>query len=236
VLTLCSYQAGPAALALGGGNVFWTDTAARSIGKVAVGGGEPVAIASDLAYPTALGVDGADIYWATTTSLLRADLDGGNPRSLVDDVPADPQHLRVHDADVYFGAGDWIYRIGSAGGPLERLFEEPFYIFGVAVDDDGLFWSGNTNIMRLSLGSTGPELLAEGTAGVGGIATDDQFIYWADGFDGGTVWRLAKDGGQPVALATDQASPQYPVVDGGSVYWWNAGSGAVMRVCAACAQ
>ena len=105
-------------------------------------------VATGQQYPSALTSDGARLYWATSGALMTAGLAGEDPYPLVE-LPADVAEIDAHGGYLHVASGDWIYRTATVDGSLERMFEEPFYIYGMDIDDDGLFWSGNGNIMAL---------------------------------------------------------------------------------------
>jgi hypothetical protein len=75
--------------------------------------------------------------------------------------------------------------------------------------------------------------IATGQASPGKVVVDDDHVYWVNIGTGakGSVMRLAKTGGDPQVLASDQAFPRGLVVDDTSVYWTAGvnGAGSVMK-------
>ena len=71
-----------------------------------------------------------------------------------------------------------------------------------------------------------------------GIAIDEDYVYFTDFSTSGTVQKVAKAGGTPITLATNQVMPAGIAVDSTSVYWVNVGNsgyavpgtGSVMRL------
>lgn len=62
----------------------------------------------------------------------------------------------------------------------------------------------------------------------GGLAIDDAYVYYANkgtppAFTDGTIYKVSKSGGAPIALATGQNTPISVTVGGGRAYWTNGG-------------
>ena len=66
----------------------------------------------------------------------------------------------------------------------------------------------------------GGDVVATMQAKPWGVAVDDAFVYWTNEGDG-TVMRMAKAGGAPVAIARNQLEPRQIVVDPSNVIWSN---------------
>jgi hypothetical protein len=61
-----------------------------------------------------------------------------------------------------------------------------------------------------------------------GIAMDTGHVYWAT--EEGSVWRVAKSGGQPTLLGTGPQSPFHMAIDATHVYWTHMQPNGVSRV------
>ncbi len=65
-----------------------------------------------------------------------------------------------------------------------------------------------------------------------GIALDASFVYWVN--VGGTVKKVAKEGGTPIVIASGQVSPTSIAIDANDVYWTNSGTSSCSSVTGAC--
>jgi hypothetical protein len=115
--TLASNQKAPAALALDGTNVYWTNIGQLTAGglaapgtgsvvQVSKGGGSPVTIASSLNIPLGIAVYGSTVYWAEFTlsapgKINGAPVGGGSVTALVANAK-DPFGLAVSGGVVFW--------------------------------------------------------------------------------------------------------------------------------------
>jgi hypothetical protein len=126
-VTLASSQSAPAALAIDGQNVYWSNIGQLSAGglpapgtgsvvQVAIAGGSPTTLASGQAVPLGIAVSGATVYWAEFTlsapgNIMSAPVGGGTPTTLVANV-TDPFGLAISAGTIYWtdnvptGVGD----------------------------------------------------------------------------------------------------------------------------------
>jgi len=75
---------------------------------------------------------------------------------------------------------------------------------------------------------TGCEPVASSQNRPHGIAADASHVYWAT--EEGSVWRVAKSGGQPSLLGTGPESPFHMAIDATHVYWTHMQPNGVSRV------
>jgi hypothetical protein len=146
----------------------------------------------------------------------------------------------VDDESVFFFDNASISRIPKEGGSAESLttitglgfldIALRVYVDGTKLyySDDAALWSVDT------AGGTPVALAMSGSdiaTGISPIFTfDADFIYYGDrvssdnGDANGTLNKVRKSGGTPTVLATGQAGPGSPVLDGTDVYFINEGT------------
>jgi hypothetical protein len=82
----------------------------------------------------------------------------------------------------------------------------------------GECFAGHCQMVALATGQIAPR----------DLAVDDAFVYWTD--SGGTVMKVAKAGGDPVMLASNQDQTGYLALDADFVYWTTIFGQTVMKV------
>ena len=107
------------------------------------------------------------------------------------------------------------------------------HILGLVVDDKFAFVTiggnladereGMSGLRKVALDSGAVTSLDDGNnlpqSDYGGIALDEKFIYWNAG---GNILRVSKDGGKPVAVASENVGVGVDIaVDDNKVYWAN---------------
>jgi hypothetical protein len=95
-------------------------------------------------------------------------------------------------------SGATIRRAAIDGGPVEDVAQMQ-RLSSIAVDDSGVYWADGDHIMHANDDGT-VATLATANADLDVLALDDHAVYWVDSCRGG-VFRLAKAGGEPVAIA-----------------------------------
>lgn len=101
----------------------------------------------------------------------------------------------------------------------------------LTLDDEAVYWIGETKISRLAKDSAGssPEILANGFMLLRGVAVDERYLYFTDN-KADQVLRMRKDGSAPPAvIAEGQDGAGGITVDAEAIYWVNGDSGQVMR-------
>jgi len=113
------------------------------------------------------------------------------------------------------GGGAEIAHSGLAGGVGSNHFATDNPIYGVALDENHLYWTerGANRIARTDLDGGFDESLITGADGPTGVAVDGNFIYWGN-LNSGTIGRANLDGsgvdenfiatdGRPAGVAVD---------------------------------
>ncbi len=191
----------------------------------------PAAIASNAARYV---VDADDVYWtpsspawlnpnpATSGSLQKAPLTGGPPSVLAQmerfglEIAVDASH--VYWAEASFNTQGTVKRVPLDGGAPATLATSP-RPYGLSVDASGVYWTSSLGFTKSPLeGGTAT------TVGppIGPFALDAANVYWANG--GGDIFKMPRDGGTPVRIATGQSYSSTVVVDATRVYWTSAPS------------
>lgn len=123
------------------------------------------------------------------------------------------------------GAGKLMHQVFSGSSRPVVLNDGIDDIGPLAVwDQDIYFGAGSTLSKRSTPDSV--DTLATTPGPVIAIAVDSKSVYYASG---DTIWKLARSGGTPVALAQHQDEPLQIAVDDDSVYWRNGTTGSGMH-------
>ena len=166
--------------------------------------------------PVAVALHGDSVFWAGLSE------DGSG---VVFELPKNAPPDAGASAKVHKGPGvdDEVY---------------PDTAEGFAVDDEAIYFLELDDVYRLARGQAlVPATLFDAPEGAkpASFAYDGQSVYIADQRDKGAVIRVAKTGGAPTVVASNQPVPTSVVVDATSVYFTVQGTGlspdgAVLRV------
>jgi hypothetical protein len=224
-----------------GGNLNGTGT----IFSVPVGGGTPIAIASNMDQGGLVTMDGTNAYWAgpDNGTIFKAPLTGGDggADTLVGNLDDDPIDVAIDSTYVYWAGSTTIQKVPIAGGAktilaknltLAGVFQQPC----VAVNASGVYASTATAILSVPLAGGTPITLAS-NQNPNAITADATNVYWTNlpqgnQPGGSTVMKVAATGGgTPVTLVTltGSAVPAGIAVDATNVYWIE-GLGNVRKV------
>jgi streptogramin lyase len=227
VAVIAATENAPDSLAVDGTNVYWTIGDHKTLRAVSRGGGAAFdLVVSPTEYSGAIATDSASVYWGGG-ALMKVDADGQHLAHLAD-LPEGPRWLRVHGGEVFYLTNYMLYRAPADGGAATQLGDTN-YMFGLDVDDSGLYYAITRTISEMPLaGGQATPLLADTTGVTDGIAVDERFVYWTSS---GSVLRVDKTGGALVTLATAQNQPRSVLVDADSLYWINAGDDSIVRLC-----
>jgi hypothetical protein len=235
----------PLRLAVGGGNVVWTNT---SVGDVAVGGGTPNPIFSPP------GATFSDIV-ATSTHAIAGfrgqeggtieaiPFDGGTAETLV--KLGVPEGIAMDAAHLYFvdRAAGTINQSGLDGSSVTTLVHgQPNAVF-LTVDDANIYWLGETNqtdgfIAQAPLSGGNAVMLATGLAEPYGLASDGTNLYFTGppaGGDGGpgtaTINRVPIGGGAITPIASTKYNIAAGIaVDATAIYWADYSGLSIMKL------
>jgi hypothetical protein len=189
-------------------------------------------LASGQDHPSSIAVDSANVYWSDSGSVMSVPVAGGTVSNL--GVPS-PAAIALDPNNIYILTSSSLVREPKGGG-ITTTIASGLVIpgalpFGVAVDAQNAYFANGASVESVPLSGGTPSILA--TAGVGSqpyaIALDATFVYWTETGSSGSVMKLAKTGGTPIAIASGQNSPTDIALDGAYIYWTNHGDGTVMK-------
>lgn len=174
--------------------------------------------------------DGYAVWIAARGDILRVPIDGGEVTTLVTGqnnvgaVAVSAERIwwstlsELQSSDL---AGADVSEHAGIGGPT-----------GLAATDEGVVVTANMGgLYAVSAGSE-PELLSSDDPWSAGVAVAGGDIYWANQGEWpefeGSIWELADGESRRVAIAEGQATPTSVVVQGGYVWWTNAGNSSAV--------
>jgi len=146
-----------------------------------------------------------------------------------------PTALALGRTDAYFTTSIGLMKVSKTGGPLSVFVPKEKYgiVRAIAVDDTHVYWAGGSGgtLMRASIASATPEVLAEQQGHISDITFDSVAIYWSD-WQLGAIMTWPKSGGSPRVLTSATRSPRALAVDSTRIYWAEdvANDGAVVSM------
>jgi hypothetical protein len=219
--------------AVDSGHVYWTNTAAGTIGRADIGGAnsEPSFI-TGLENPEGIAVDPGHIYWAEARdyeeghgTIGRATLAGTGVEKEFITGAGDPRGVAVSSEYVYWtnGASTDIGRATITGASPEQSFlsrgegEQPW---GIAVNATNLYWViSGSYIVKTNLGGGGESSAYAGEQ-ARGLAIDSNYLYWGEVTNNAIGRRELNLGGNAeLQFITGTRGVFGVAVDAGHVYW-----------------
>ena len=175
-------------------SVYWTanpslDYPSGSVMKVAIGGGTPIALATNQYDPTGIAVDSTIAYWTTENyTLMKVAIEGGTPVRV---GAMGPAPLVLRNGFVYSFSGENVVKVPAEGGDTTTLAGSPGHTYptGIAVDDTSVYWTEDDSVLKISLDGDPQTQMAWRQQTPWAIAVDDTSIYWTDEA-AGTVMKL----------------------------------------------
>ena len=194
-------------VAVDGKYIYWTNN--DGIGRANLDGSDPSPSFIPDTFANHIAVDGKHIYWTASGGAVigRANLDGSDATDTFITGLGSTGELAVDGRYIYWSdAGN--RTIGRAdldgSGVNDNFITVPHDVpFGLAVDYQHIYWTGDDSIGRANLDGSGvDDQFITGLYDPGSVAVDYQHIYWESSFDfdfnpsrgGGYVGRANLDG------------------------------------------
>lgn len=201
----------PSAIALGGGNVYWIDSALGTVNEVSACGGAPTTLVttstlgSSTLIPAGIAVEGSDVYFTTQ----------------------DPWNPDENDGAVWM--------VPSAGGAPAMLVQGLNHPGPVAVTGASMYWidawqthADNGDIGQAATDGSSMSILASAQNGPWSLTLGGGYVVWTtSGFMdsvGGSVWVTPISGDGIVdGIGAGQGMPVSVAVEGTDAYWADQG-------------
>jgi hypothetical protein len=234
---LASNLSSPWGIAVGGGNVYWTNSGDGTVMTLpAMGGGAPTTLATAQSTPMSIALDAANAYWVDSAvgTVMQCALAGcgGAPLALASGQGT-PWGVAVDPTSAYWTSGSNVARSLFADAGAVAVGTDPNTAYPIAVDGTNAYWADSVgSVFKCAVGgcSTPTPLATSPLSGAAyGLAIDASNVYWTNSGTG-TVQVVPKSGLSAIVLAAGQSSPSGIAVDATSVYWANNGGGTLMKV------
>jgi len=181
---------GPWALSRQGAHLYFTtrngatiqDEDDGGVWRVPIDGGVPELLAGPLD-GVGLATTPTALFWSQESGgLLRANLDGTAPQSLMHNAPA----LAVDEAHLFTASSIYIDRFPIAGGPRQTIVsaaddgEDWYGSYEIAVDDQRVYWTTGETVESAGKDGSGRLTVATGQQYAGGVVSDGEHVFWLD--------------------------------------------------------
>ena len=228
----------PTPIAVDGSNAYWIVQESRTIMKVAIDGGKPVALVTTEGFPRCLTAFAGYVYWADDENVHRVSVTTGSA-ALLASSPGRPTGIAADSTGVYWvtwsnntpSASGTVVKSPLNGGTSVTLASEQEDPTAIALDARNVYWTNRGDRVRghgtvMTVGKEGgpPRVLATETVHASGVAVDGGSIYWTNE---GDILAMALAGGAPKVVASRQSYPRI-VADASGVYWTSDNGTVVM--------
>jgi len=228
-------------------HVYWAD--ARQSGNVyrmtTDGSNQVELIASNQSFPRAIAVDQNSVVWATSTTIMSANLNGGNLTTIQSGMSQRATALTLEGANLYFGVPSGIYVVPkNSSGTTPQLVTTtagtPAHVaFAQFTAARLLFWTANQPTGDGGAVSEFASLVGDASvshylSGVSGtlrgfaVGGNGAFLYAAHTTASEILGGPPIDGGMVTWLQT--LAPYDLALDGTEVYWsQTSANGAILK-------
>ncbi len=145
----------------------------------------------------------------------------GQPLELASNEGGMPSGIAVDSTHVYWASHDneQIRRTLIGVSAPETFVAAQPGAFGVALDQDYVYWTTDSGVFRAPKSTGEAEELAKSLPRPYGIALDDANVYVTTLYGNGDIYRISKAGGGAVAIALDVDTAEAITVDEQYVYF-----------------
>jgi hypothetical protein len=217
-------------------NVYWNTYQSGSILSVPIAGGPVTPIATGQAFPVGIATNGTEVFWTDsngastgTTAVMSSIAPPLTPSAFAlvttGFMGGLPGPIAVYDDYVYFteingGSTSVLKAAADTQAPAILITPGTTEMFGVAVDQDSVYW---TNYGDGTVQKTGHDGGTVSTIGKGislpyGIAIDSNNAYVTSN---GTILSMPLDGTGDQVTTLAHGSSSYVATDSQYVYWTN---------------
>jgi hypothetical protein len=243
-LVIAQGQSSPGEIALDSGQVYWTNYGSGTVMRASKDGKTTLVVADNQASVWGVSVFGNKVYWAnasTIGSAWQGATDGSSApvelysskasNSRMRGVAADEDYLFIAHYDYNQVVRVKLVDQTKASFPAQKPND-------VTLDADAAYWSNEegslVKLARTAATGTSPQVLLSGLSRPRGVAVDDSSVFVVasgnvNGSDG-TLYRIPKNGGVAVELATSLHNPRELALDATHVYFTAYGDGTVQRM------
>ena len=241
-LVMAQGQSSPGEIAIDGTQIYWTNYGSGTVMRVSKDGKTTVTVGDNQASAWGVAVFGNNVYWAngaSTGSAWKGSADGSSaPVSLYSSTGS--MRGVAADADYLFIAhyqSNQVVRVDLADTSKKASYpaQKPN---DLALDADAAYWSNEegslVKLSRTAVSGTMPQELLGGLSRPRGVAVDENNVYVVAagnvGASDGALYRVPKNGGAAVALASALRNPRELAIDKTHVYFTSYGDGTVQRM------
>jgi hypothetical protein len=166
------------------------------IAKVNKAGGDPVILASKMAYPRGLASNGSDLYWASYAdgALRKTSVDGGAVSVFGNSSGSTAMDVVMDETSVYCACDFELLKFMRTGGQPVKLAAAKLGFMKLETDLSKLYAISHDYTRLYRISKSGGELAIFATFpqfSVGNFAVDATNVYWTNS-RAGTVMSLRK--------------------------------------------
>jgi hypothetical protein len=223
----------PADLAVGGSEVYWTETICcghgqkGSIKKAPIAGGKITELARNVDAPGPIAVSGADVLWGEGGPAGLAEGFGriakvsgdGQITTVAGGISSDRPPIAVDDLNVYVADKFTIKKIPLSGGQAEKIASAEFTVVDLAANNSNVYWIEDpvSTVRRVDVSGGPVTTITSGTGPAGRLTIDGSSIYWVDHYD--TIRKVGLMSRFESVIASNLQYVTDIAVDSGTLYF-----------------